>query len=79
MGILNKIKQAISDISSSPKEEEIPEQPKDEMEEIPDKFREVDLEGYSPDLMEIFEAETGKNAVWGGSLTKQFKRWADAR
>lgn len=31
------------------------------------------------ELMIRFEKETGKNAVWGGKVTKQYKTWKNAQ
>lgn len=29
------------------------------------------------DKLKEFERETGKNAMWGGKITKQFKEWKE--
>ncbi|TXT59530.1 MAG: DNA-directed RNA polymerase subunit A' [Promethearchaeota archaeon] len=65
-----KEKKKVKEMPKEKKKEEKPEKKKEEEKK----------EGLSEEeKQEMFEKETGKNAVWHGSITKQYKEWKEEK
>lgn len=73
--MLNKIKRKIREIFKK----EVVMTPLEEEDAYKLQEEETDPDLNSKELQKKFVEETGKNAVWGGRLTKQYKEWANAQ
>jgi DNA-directed RNA polymerase subunit A' len=57
------------------KEKEIEKEPEEKPKEKSEKKKTGKLS--EEEMQQLFEEETGKNAVWRGSITKQYKEWRE--